>query len=184
MADPVFISLIGTECTGKTVLAQQLAEEWGGMVVPEALRHWCEAQGRTPLAQDQAALMQAQMHMENQALALMKQGRAAIIFCDTSPLLTAVYSQHYFADSSLLAAAQAHHRRYALTLWLQPDLPWVADGLQRDGLAAQAAVHHLLAQQLASHTAVARIAGHGLVRLQAARAAITQVVGQGPQALA
>ena len=179
----MFISLIGAECTGKTTLAQQLAAEFGGVVVPEALRHWCEAQGHTPQAHDQAALMQAQIHMENQALVLMDKGREAIVFCDTSPLLTAVYSQHYFADSSLLAPAHAHHRRYALTLWLQPDLPWVADGLQRDGVAAQAAVHQLLAQQLASHTAVACIAGSGLDRLQAARVALTQVAAVGPRAL-
>lgn len=119
--------------------------------------------------------MQAQVYRENQALALMNQGRAAIILCDTAPLLTAVYSQHYFADSSLLAPAHAHHQRYALTLWLQPDLPWAADGLQRDGLAAQVAVHALLAQHLASQARVSCISGSGPARLQAARTALAVV---------
>jgi len=168
----VFVCLIGAECTGKTQLAQQLAAEFGGVLVPEMLRQWCEAQGRTPQAPDQAALMQAQIYKENMALDLRQKGREAIIFCDTCPLLTAVYSQHYFADSSLLAEAHAHHQRYALTLWLQPDLPWVADGLQRDGLVAQAAVHGLLAQQLTSPPRVIRISGSGQARLQAARAAL------------
>jgi len=181
---PPRISLIGAECTGKTVLAQQLAAEFGGRVVPEVLRDWCVAHGRTPQKHEQAALMQAQIYMENQAPALMDKGQEAIIFCDTAPLLTAVYSQFYFADSSLLAPANAHHHRYTLTLWLQPDLPWVADGLQRDGQAVQAAVHALLAQQLASHAPVARIVGSGLARLQAARAALADVVAvAGPQAL-
>ncbi len=173
---PVFVCIIGAECTGKTQLAQQLAAEFGGVVVPEVLRQWCQSQGHTPLAADQAALMQAQIYKENQALALMDQAQVAIIFCDTCPLLTAVYSQHYFADSSLLAPAHAHHQRYALTLWLQPDLPWVADGLQRDGVIAQAAVHSLLAQQLPSHPRVIRISGSGQARLQAARAALKVAV--------
>ena len=178
MGAPRFICIIGAECTGKTLLAQQLAAAFGGVVVPEGLRGWCEVQGRTPLVTEQAALMQAQINQENQALALTDQEPAALIFCDTCPLLTAVYSLHYFADTSLLAAAHAHHQRYALTLWLQPDLPWLADGLQRDGLIAQAAVHGLLAQQLARHPRVARISGSGPSRLEAARAALLAVVAR------
>ncbi|APW48448.1 hypothetical protein RA876_13790 [Rhodoferax antarcticus] len=177
MSAPVLVCIIGAECTGKTVLAQQLAAQFGGVVVPEGLRHWCEEHGRTPLATEQVALMQTQIYKENKALALTENARAAIIFCDTAALLTAVYSQHYFADSSLLGAAQAHHQRYALTLWLQPDLPWVADGLQRDGVAVQAAVHGLLAQQLASQPWVFRISGSGQARLHAARAALLQALG-------
>ena len=175
---PPLICVIGAECTGKTSLVHELAAEWGGTVVPEVLRDWCSAQGRTPQAHEQAALMQAQIHMENQAIALIDKGQGAIVLCDTAPLLTALYSLHYFADSSLLAPAQAHHRRYALTLWLQPDLPCVADGLQRDGLAAQAAVHRLLAQQLAQQSRVVRIAGRGPARLQAARSALLARVSE------
>ncbi|MDR3371283.1 ATP-binding protein [Rhodoferax sp.] len=169
---PRLICVIGAECTGKTSLVHELAAELGASAVPEVLRDWCSAHGRTPRVHEQAALMQAQIHKENQAIAQVKPGYSAIVLCDTAPLLTALYSMHYFADSSLLAPAQAHHRRYALTLWLQPDLPWVADGLQRDGQAAQAAVHAMLAQQLALQSNVVRIVGCGPARLQAARSAV------------
>jgi nicotinamide riboside kinase len=175
---PRLICVIGAECTGKTSLVRELADMLGASVVPEALRDWCAVQGRTPQVHEQAALMQAQIHMEDKALAQINKGLDAIVLCDTAPLLTAVYSLHYFADSSLLAAAHAHHRRYALTLWLQPDLPWVADGLQRDGLAAQAAVHALLAQQLAQQSHVVRIVGRGPGRLQAARSALLARVSE------
>jgi nicotinamide riboside kinase len=175
---PRLICVIGAECTGKTSLVRELADALGASVVPEVLRDWCVVQGRTPQAHEQAALMQAQIHKENQALAQMNPEYAAIVLCDTAPLLTAVYSLHYFADSSLLAPAQAHHHRYALTLWLQPDLPWVADGLQRDGLAAQAAVHRLLAQQLAQQSQVVRISGKGPERLPAARSALLTRVSE------
>jgi nicotinamide riboside kinase len=169
---PRLICVIGAECTGKTSLVRELADALGASVVPEVLRDWCAVQGRTPQAHEQAALMQAQIHMENKALALVNKGKDAIVLCDTAPLLTAVYSLHYFADSSLLASAHAHHRRYALTLWLQPDLPWLEDGLQRDGLAAQAAVHDLLGQQLALHAPVVAVSGVGVARWQAAMFAL------------
>ncbi len=169
---PRLICLIGAECTGKSTLAQQLAAQTGGQVVPELLRDWCVRHGRTPRGDEQAALMQAQIDAENQALALIDQGQGAMLFCECGPLLTAVYSQFYFADNSLLAAAHLHHQSYAMTLWLQPDLPWVADGLQRDGLAVQAAVQHLLGQQLAMHTPVVRVSGVGAARLQAAMFAL------------
>jgi nicotinamide riboside kinase len=175
---PRLICVIGAECTGKTSLVRDLADALGARVVPEVLRDWCEVQGRTPQVHEQAALMQAQIHMENKALAQINSGYSAIVLCDTAPLLTAVYSLHYFADDSLLALAHAHHRRYALTLWLQPDLPWVADGLQRDGLVAQAAVHSVLAQQLAQQSPVVRIAGSGPARLQAARSALLARVSE------
>lgn len=169
---PRSICIIGAECTGKTTLVQQLAAQTGGQVVPEVLRDWCATQGRTPQAHEQAALMQAQIDAENQALAQVNKGQGAIVFCDCGPLLTAIYSQFHFADDRLLAAAHAHHRRYDLTLWLQPDLPWVADGWQRDGLAAQAGVHRLLELQLALHVPVVRVSGVGAARWQAAQFAL------------
>jgi nicotinamide riboside kinase len=55
--------------------------------------------------------------------------------------MTAIYSDHVFGDASLFPQAQRLHARYALTLLLEPDIPWVADGIQRDGLAQRAAVH-------------------------------------------
>lgn len=171
---PRSICIIGAECTGKTTLVQQLVVQTGGQAVPELLRDWCISHGRTPQVHEQAALMAAQIDAENQALALMNKGQGAMLFCDCGPLLTAVYSLYYFADNSLLAAAHLHHRRYSMTLWLQPDLPWVADGLQRDGLATQAAVHHLLGQQLALHVPVVGISGVGPARWQAAMFALAQ----------
>lgn len=170
---PKRICVIGAECTGKTTLAQHLAAHLGGVVVPEVLRHWCDTHGRTPQAAEQAGLLQAQIFEENKALAHANQAKLAMVFCDTAPVLTAVYSQHYFADPSLLACALAHHRVYDLTLWLQPDLPWVADGMQRDGLVAQTAVHRLLGLALNGPWPVVCITGQGDVRLQAALRAVS-----------
>ena len=48
-------------------------------------------------------------------------------------MMIAIYSDMLFGDKSLYAMALAHQHSYDLTLLTGLDLPWVADGLQRDG---------------------------------------------------
>lgn len=171
---PRLICLIGAECTGKTTLAKELACEFDGLLVPEALRDFCDRHGRTPQQHEQAALIDAQVALEEKALAQAARQGARWVFCDTAPLLITVYSDHYFGDTSLYPRAQALHTRYALTLWLQPDLPWVADGHLRDGQGVQQRVHALLQQHLTGVPMVL-IGGQGAARLQMASTAIAAV---------
>jgi nicotinamide riboside kinase len=144
------ICLMGAECTGKTTLARALAQHFCGLWVPEYLRAFCDQQGRTPSLTEQRQVMCAQFEHEEQAVAQATQAGSAYVFCDTSPLLTAIYSDHYFADTSLLDSAHALHDRYVLSLVLQPDLPWQPDGLQRDGEATRQAIHAKVLRELQS----------------------------------
>ncbi len=147
--EPRLICLIGAECTGKTTLAQALAEQTGGVWVPEYLRSFTAQHGRTPERTEQAQVLQEQVRQETQALATARRQRQALVFCDTAPLLTAIYSDCFFADTSLYPQAHGLHARYAITLLLEPDIPWMADGVQRDGIASRAAVHTRIEQALA-----------------------------------
>lgn len=132
---PRMISVMGAECTGKTLLCTELAHRLPAICVPEYLRDWCDRQGRTPSAAEQRDITAAQLAGEQRA------ARAAIasgcdwIVLDSSPLLTAIYSLEYFDDDSLLADAMEHQRSYTLTVVTGTDIPWQADGLQRDGPA-------------------------------------------------
>ena len=63
--------------------------------------------------------------------------------------MIAVYSELVFADTSLYASALAAHRRAQLTLVTALDLPWRADGLQRDGPHVRAPVDALIRASLA-----------------------------------
>ncbi len=71
-----------------------------------------------------------------------------MVIADTTPLMTAVYSQMLFNDDSLNALALAHQAVYDVTLLTGLDVPWVSDGLQRDGPHVRepvdAAVRHML----------------------------------------
>jgi nicotinamide riboside kinase len=177
-SDTLRICLIGAECTGKSTMAQALAAHFGGLWVPEHLRSFCDAQGRTPRADEQAGIMRAQFEQEEQVVALAVQAGCSYVFCDSSPLLTAIYSDYYFSDRSLFDCAHALHARYALTLVLQPDLPWLADGLQREGEAVRAAVHTRVRHALqAKHILHIEVAGQDEARLQAAILAVETLTG-------
>jgi nicotinamide riboside kinase len=170
--EPRLICLIGAECTGKTTLAQALADQMGGLWVPEYLRQFTQTHGRTPQRAEQLHILQEQLRMETEALDLARQQGRSVVFCDTAPLLTAVYSDCVFADASLYPLARSLHARYAMTLFLQPDFPWQADGLQRDGPEARAAVHGAIERALVASGGgggdawpVVRIAGTAAQRL-------------------
>jgi nicotinamide riboside kinase len=90
--------------------------------------------------------------------------------------VTAAYSELLFEDVSLHEEATVHHARYHATLLLVPDLPWVADGIQRDGPAVREAFHALLLQRLQrSGLPFALVGGAGEARLQAAGRALREL---------
>jgi len=126
------IALLGAESTGKTQLAQALAQHWqqkgqSVTVVSETLREWCDQHGRTPRASEQLGIA------HQQAQRVLDAPSAQWLVADTTPLMVAVYSDMLFDDPSLYDFALSHQQHYDITLLTGLDLPWVADGLQRDG---------------------------------------------------
>lgn len=166
---PGTIALIGAECTGKTTLAQALSAELPGIWLPEALREFCDREGRTPRPDEQAGLMREQIEREAAAAARAEREGVAWVICDSTPLVTALYSVMLFGDHSLLAAGIEHQRRHALTLLADTDLPWAPDGIQRDGPAVRDQFHRLLVATLREHgIAHITVGGDEIARLDAA----------------
>lgn len=134
MSDTAFvITLLGAESTGKTTLALGLAESLSARglrvaQVPEYLREFCDREQRTPRIDEQRGIAAEQTRRIATAAE-----RHDIVVADTSALMIAVYSDQVFADTSLYDEALAAHARSDLTLLTALDLPWQADGLQRDG---------------------------------------------------
>lgn len=139
------VALLGAECTGKSTLAEALAAHFNAGLVTEYLREWCDTHGRTPQQHEQAHIA-AQQAARIEAAAQ----QHALVICDTTPLITALCSQHYFNDDSLLASGLAFQRRCDLTLLCAPDLPWQPDGIQRDGPEVRARFDTRLRDALAS----------------------------------
>lgn len=167
------VAIIGAECVGKTELAQRLAAGLPGLWIPEYLREFCDRIQRTPRPQEQAHVLAEQRLREEAAIARARAQQLEWVLADSAPLVTAAYSEMLFEDLSLREEAIAHHTRYRATLLLVPDLPWVADGIQRDGPQVRAEFHRLLRGALHEHgLAHETVAGDAQERLAAALRAV------------
>jgi NadR type nicotinamide-nucleotide adenylyltransferase len=139
---PARVAILGAESTGKSTLAPALAARYGTLWVPEYLREFVATRQRVPFEDDQVGIARTQRERED-AIAASPDARR-YLFCDTTPLMTAVYSRIYWGrvPPALLALEAGHD--YAATLVAGLDLPWVPDGLQRESEEVRQRVHECL----------------------------------------
>jgi nicotinamide riboside kinase len=171
------IGILGAESSGKTQLAGWLRAQFAAAALPaamvaETLREFCDRHHRTPRAHEQAAIAAEQTRRIAAAAAA-----HAVVVADTTALMTAIYSELVFADRSLYAMAEEAHRRCDLTLLTALDLPWQADGVQRDGEHVREPVDALVRaalQRMAQPFVV--VSGLGDARLQSAWRAVQQAL--------
>ncbi len=146
-ARPLRVAIVGAASSGKSTLAEGLAQRYRTLWVPEYLREFVDSEGRVPVAEDQFHIALTQREREDAAAPQANQ----YLFCDTTPLMTAVYSRRYFGgiDAQLAPLADAHARDYAFTLVTAPDIPWVEDA-QRESAEVCAIIHAMLLDELAA----------------------------------
>ena len=181
MADAALrIAIVGAESTGKTALARALAERIAALTglhctwVGEHLRAWCDAHGRTPLPDEQPAIAAQQQALIDAAAA-----QHDVVVCDTTPLMTAVYSDWLFSDQSLQAQAVAQQRRCHITLLTALDIVWQPDGLQRDGPQVRVPVDQRVRQLLlANNLPWSLVTGQGDARVECALQAVAPLLRQ------
>jgi len=166
------VALLGAESTGKTELAKALVKSLEARGTPctlvsEYLREWCDREGRVPRPEEQQAIVTEQTR---RIVAAAAQGD---VIADTTALMTAIYSDLLFNDASLYPEALTAQRTYAVTLVTALDVPWVADGLQRDGPHVREPVDALLRKALTQgDIAYSVVHGSGRSRLTNALTAI------------
>ena len=177
MSRGIVVALLGAESTGKTTLAHALAdtlraEGRSAAVVEEYLREFCTLQARTPRRDEQRAIAAEQTQRIESAARTHE-----IVVADTTALMIAVYSDPVFGDRDLYEAAEAAHARCDLTLLTALDLPWQADGLQRDGPHVREPVDSKVRAALRRMgMSYAVVAGVGGARFGAALAAVRRVI--------
>jgi NadR type nicotinamide-nucleotide adenylyltransferase len=139
------VAILGAESSGKSTLAAALAAHYGTLWVPEYLREFVETKGRVPEEGDQQAIARIQMEREDAAAA----NASRFLFCDTTPLMTALYSRWYWGRVDAQLALLERRHDYAFTIVTAPDSPWEADGLQRESEAVRQTIHEQVLQMLA-----------------------------------
>ena len=167
------IAIVGAESTGKTTLAGELrdalaAEGREVVVVEEYLREFCDRLHRTPREDEQAHIAFEQTQRIADAATTHD-----IVIADTTALMIAVYSDTVFDDHTLDADADLAQRRCDLTLLTALDLPWIADGHQRDGEHVREPVDSRVRESLErAGITYSIVAGRGPSRIEAALKAV------------
>lgn len=142
------VALLGSECTGKTTLARQLAKHFHTLWIPEFARtYWNKKQHLT--IDDVVPIMRGQLRWEAKVGALAKRLDKALVICDTIGLSSLVYSQYYYGAIPPEAPALLT-RKYALYLLTDTDVPWVDEPV-RGGNVDRRYMHSLFVQHLQAH---------------------------------
>jgi NadR type nicotinamide-nucleotide adenylyltransferase len=172
---PLVVVVTGSECTGKTTLARNLAARFNASHSDEYVRRYLDLKASPLDASDVDAIARGQMDEEDTAFG----AGMRVVIKDTDLVSTVVYARHYYGGCPAWIERAARERLGDLYLLLHPDVPWVADGLQRDRPAARDELHQLFAQALAALGAhVVDVTGDWPARLARATAAVEQEWGQ------
>jgi len=177
---PLRVVVTGSESTGKTTLAAQLARALGTRWVPEFSRHYAEQVRRPLTAADVAPIAHGQVAAEEQALAEWRTtwGPGAEwppVVLDTDLVSTTVYAEHYYGECPAWILTAARERLATLYLLCEPDVPWTADGV-RDQPSARDRLHGAFRDRLLSLGAtVASVHGLGDARVACAMDALASL---------
>ncbi len=162
------IVVTGSESTGKTLLAQQLAEHYGVPWVAEFARDYALRKGVALTADDVAPITAGQIAREDAALG---QSRGIVIL-DTDLVNTMVSAEQYYGAVPSWISLAAKERLADLYLLCDIDLPWVADTV-RDAQHQRRQMHDAFTQQLTRFGAPFHVvSGKGPERLSRAIAHI------------
>ena len=165
------VVVTGSESTGKTTLARDLAERLGTVWSKENARLYLDSVGRPLGPEDVEPIARGQIALEDAA-----RGRARrVVVHDTDLLSTVVYARHYYGSCPAWVERAARERRGDLYLLCHPDVPWVPDWLQRDRPGMREEVHQRFSAALDEIGArVVDIRGDWAARAAAAEGAIAE----------
>lgn len=141
------VTVTGSECTGKTTLAADLARHFGTIWVPEYARVYLDekagATGRPLDETDVEPIARGQIAAEDRAAA----AASRLLVRDTDLVSTTVYARHYYGHCPEWIEEAARERRANLYLLCDIDVPWIADP-QRDRPHLRAHMHELFVRAL------------------------------------
>jgi NadR type nicotinamide-nucleotide adenylyltransferase len=153
------VCLTGPECTGKTSLAQHLAEALHTEWVPEASRLYAERKGRPLTPEDVGHIAREHIALADAAADRARERGATVLVLDTDLLSTVVYARHYYGAAPRWVERAERDRRADLYLLCDVDVPWVADGV-RDRPDAREEMFALFERALARrHARSVRVSG-------------------------
>jgi HTH-type transcriptional regulator, transcriptional repressor of NAD biosynthesis genes len=143
------VCLVGAESTGKTTLAQSLAEHYKTVWVAEYGREYSERKlaeegGYNFRSEEFAYIAARQCGLEDAAARLANK----VLICDTDAFATSIWHRRYMNERSTeVEAIAARHRRPDLYLLTDVDTPFFQDGT-RDGEHIREWMHQTFVEEL------------------------------------
>jgi len=119
------ISVTGPESTGKSWLAQRLAEHYHVPWVPEYARQYLENLARPYNYDDILTIAKKQFELENSLSQSTK-----LLFCDTDLCVTNIWCNVKYGKCHSWITSELEKNHYALYLLCNIDLPWQYDPLR------------------------------------------------------
>lgn len=122
------IAITGPESTGKSVLADQLANRFCGVAVPEYARGYIKTIDRPYSYADVEFIARGQIEQYRGL-----QRTTQPVFFDTWLIITKVWFDWVYQTVPVWLEDAIHELPIDLYLLMLPDLPWIADPLRENG---------------------------------------------------
>jgi nicotinamide riboside kinase len=120
------IAIVGPESTGKSTLAERLANYYNEPWVPEVARSYVSSLKRPYLLNDIVLMAELQLKAEED---MMKKAKK-FLFCDTTLLVHKIWADFVFQEIPDEISNKYIPQSYQLHLLCNIDLPWVYDPLR------------------------------------------------------
>ncbi len=117
------VAIVGPESTGKTVLAELLADHFQTEWVPEYARDYLDRINRPYTRDDLEIIALEQINMEDR----MEKNADKLLICDTTLLVIKIWSEFKYGDCPEWILDEVKHRYYDMHLLTYIDIPWVQD---------------------------------------------------------
>jgi len=162
----------GSESTGKTMLARNLAQRYQTVWVPESVRGYLDTKPSPLDASDIGPIAKGQLASEE----AISRGANRVVILDTDLLSTEIYATHYYGHCPDWIRVAAGEKSADLYLLCDIDVPWVPDP-QRDRPHLREHIHELFRTRLAaSGRPVVMLSGSWEERFRTACAAIEEML--------
>lgn len=121
------IAVVGPESTGKSTMAQYLAQCLDSLYVPEYARYYCKNLQNQYTLQDEINIFYGQLALEE---AIAAQNKNKFLICDTTIMTVKIWCDYLFQHTPIEVVTEVKQRKYDLYLLMDIDLPWENDPLR------------------------------------------------------
>lgn len=169
------IAVVGPESTGKSSMAQFLAQKFDTIWIDEFARSYCQGLDNIYSLDDEMAIFHGQLALESRTI---RNSGKTLVFCDTMFLNVKIWCDHLFGTTPESVLDRLRTHKYDFFLLMDIDLPWEDDPL-RDFPEDRSHFMNVWKHEL-SHLKVeyVLIQGHGEARLQQGLEAVQHFLGR------